>query len=37
MKGGLPERVIADQLGLARPSMAHDVYLGRTLVGGRGV
>lgn len=32
---GLSARLIADQLGQARPSMTQDVYLGRKAVDGR--
>ncbi|HEY5183159.1 MAG TPA: tyrosine-type recombinase/integrase, partial [Dermatophilaceae bacterium] len=34
-QAGLSARVIADQLGHARPSMTQDVYMGRKLVDGR--
>ena len=36
-QAGLSARVIADQLGHARPSMTQDVYMGRKLVDGRAV
>jgi integrase len=34
-QAGLSARVIADQLGHARPSMTQDVYMGRKFVDGR--
>jgi integrase len=36
-QSGLSARVIADQLGHARPSMTQDVYMGCKLVDGRAV
>ena len=34
-EAGLSARVIADQLGHARPSMTQDVYMGRKVVDAR--
>jgi len=34
-EAGLSSRVIADQLGHARPSMTQDVYMGRKAVDAR--
>jgi integrase len=34
-EAGLSARLIADQLGHARPSMTQDVYLGRRSVSGK--
>jgi integrase len=34
-EAGLSSRLVADQLGHARPSMTQDVYLGRKLVSPR--
>jgi integrase len=36
-QAGVSARVIADQLGHARPSMTQDVYMGRKVVDGRAV
>ena len=36
-QAGLSARVIADQLGHARPSMTQDVYMGRQAVDARAV
>jgi integrase len=36
-QAGLSARVIADQLGHARPSMTQDVYMGCKLMDGRAV